>query len=245
MARKTQVKTDKSNLDAAPAAPPSGETVASMFDLPAVEPVQAVPTPALEPSPVPPADDDDFFSPENIRLAQEFAPAAVSSTLAIELRKPPADTFIKIHPDPAYSLVWPTVEREETLFVLTPKIAKQLESDTRMASLVKPVRFVLCAIHQGPFFMWAIKQSKDPSNQSSIHKALDQAVAFGMAGWCRITWSEKLRVHETFEYRGPSVAEPMWPDKPFSELMKLALGEARMIKSIDHPTLRKLAGLEL
>jgi hypothetical protein len=233
------------------------DSTGQLFPAPPIEPVAtpatvepmagapALPESSVMVSTIPPADDDDFFSPENLRLAQDFAPAEKSSTLAIELKKPPADTFIKIHPDPNYSLVWPTVEKDETMYVVHPRLAKQLETDSRMATLIKPVRFVLCAIHQGPFFMWPVKQSVDPANQSTVHKALDQAVAFGMAGWVRITWNPKLRIHETFEYRGPSVAEPVWPDKPFSELMKIALGEARMIKDINHSTLRKLAGLEL
>lgn len=240
MARKRQSESVTVNKIDAATTPPATETVASMFDMLPVEPV-----PAAKTSPVPPADDDDFFSPENIRLAQEFAPIERSSTLAIELRKPPADTFIKIHPDPVYSMVWPTVEKDETIYVVHPRVAKQLETDPRMATLVKPVRFVVCAIHQGPFFIWPVKQSMDPANQSNVQKALDQAIGFGMAGWVRITWNPKLRVHDCIEYRGPSVAEPVWPDKPFQELMKIALGDARMVKDMDHPTLRKLAGLEL
>lgn len=232
MARKSRTENEDLNFDTTPPADETG---------------QDTPPPAVESrlTPTPPADDDDFFSPENIRLAQEFAPVERSATLAIELRRPPGDSFIRCHPDPAYSLTWPVVEKDETVYVLTPKLAKQLESDPRMATSVKSVRFVLCAIYNGPFFLWAVKQPTDPSNQSTIQKAQDQAVAFGMAGWVRVTWNPKLKQHDCFPYVGPPVSDPLWPEKPFSELLKIAMGEARMIKSADHSVIRKLAGLEL
>jgi hypothetical protein len=38
-------------------------------------------------------------------------------------------------------------------------------------------------------------------------------------------------------------SEPVWPDRPFNELLKLGFGD-RIIDSADHPVLKELRGLK-
>lgn len=194
---------------------------------------------------MPPADPDDFFSPENLRIAQEFAPPPDSATFAVDVRKPPKDQYIMAHPDPNYSMVWPIIEMEETVYVLHPVLAKTLQSDPTIASSIKAARIVLCAIHRGPLFVWVVKQPADPTKKSAMHVALDQCLGFAMAGWTRITWSEEKRQHEAFPLKMENPPIPAWPAKTFPEILKTAFGDARMIKTADHPVIRKLSGLEL
>lgn len=236
------VVADQSNLfpmDRPVPAPGAGHvTTTNDFDMPG--------SGAGAPSGVmPPADPDDFFSPENLRIAQEFAPPPESATFAVDVRKPPKDQYIMAHPDPAFSMVWPIIEVDETVFVVHPVLAKSLQSDATLASSVKAARIVLCAIHRGPHFVWVIKQPADPTKRSAMHKAMDDALSFAMAGWTRITWNEEKRQHDAFPLRMENPPTPTWPNKTFPEILKTAFGDARMIKTADHPVIRKLSGLEL
>jgi hypothetical protein len=194
---------------------------------------------------MPPADPDDFFSPENLRIAQEFAPPPDSATFAVDVRKPPKDQYIMAHPDPNYSMVWPIIEMEETVYVVHPVLAKTLQSDPTVASSIKAARIVLCAIHRGPLFVWVVKQPADPTKKSAMHTALDQCLGLAMAGWTRITWNEEKRQHDGFPLKMDNPPAPAWPAKSFPEILKTAFGDARMIKTADHQVIRKLSGLEL
>jgi hypothetical protein len=233
---------DQSNLfpldRTGPVTAPSPEPTENEFDMPTDG--AGGPTAVM-----PPADLDDFFSPENLRIAQEFAPPPDSATFAVDVRKPPKDQYIMAHPDPNYSMVWPIIEMDETVYVVHPVLAKTLQSDPTVASSIKAARIVLCAIHRGPLFVWVVKQPADPTKKSAMHVALDQCLGFAMAGWTRITWSEEKRQHEAFTLKMENPPTPAWPAKSFPEILKTAFGDARMIKTADHPVIRKLSGLEL
>lgn len=205
------------------------------------------PTPPDEkPDPkLPPEDDDDFFSPENMRLAAQMAPEVKPVNNAFEVKKPPKDKSIRIHPDPNFSKVWPAFEVDEVFYLIHPKLARTLEADPVFSSSVHAVRLMLCAIADGPFFVWCVKQPLDPAKAGSMHEAREQAIAHAMKGWVRITWSAKKGIHECFPYVGPDRVEPDWPDMTFQEIMKVVFGESRMIKDLNHPIVRKLGGLEL
>lgn len=236
------VVVDQSNLfpmdRPVPAPVPEPARISDDFDMPAGG--EGVP-----PAEMPPADPDDFFSPENLRIAQDFAPPPESATFAVDVRKPPKDQYIMAHPDPNFSMVWPIIEVDETVYVVHPVLAKTLQADPTLASSVKAARIVLCAIHRGPYFIWVIKQPADPTKKSAMHSALDQALGFAMAGWTRVTWNETERRHDAFPFKGTNPPIPAWPNKTFPEILKTAFGDARMIKSTDHQVIRKLSGLEL
>lgn len=194
---------------------------------------------------MPAPDPDDFFSPENMRLATALVPTPKSVTSAYELGKPPKDGYFRVHPNPEFSAVYPCVEKDETLFIIHPRLATQVLADPKLESSVKYVRLVFCATYNGPFFVWPINVPRDQTNVSAIYTAQDQAVTFAMEGWIRMTWAAKKKIHESFPYVGPAVPDPDWPDKSFSEILKVVFGSGQMIATLDHPTLRKLAGLEM
>jgi len=193
---------------------------------------------------MPPADPDDFFSPENTRLAQEIAPQAELVTFAVEVRKPPNDQMIRVHPDPAYSPVWPVIEFEEVIYLVAPLLAKRLRTDDRFESVIRMARLVFCSILNGPFFVWVTKVPEESTRANAMHKARDQCIAKAQEKYVRIAWSQSHKIHQAFQFQGQELPAPDWPVKPYSEILTIAFGADRMIRDENHPVIRKLAGLE-
>lgn len=205
--------------------------------------------PAHRAGEMPPADDDDFFSPEALAIAATMAPAPVSATLAVEERRPPKDQFIKICTKQGYSLAWPIIEcasaaggDDRVTYVVHPKLALQLERDPALASSVKQARIMLYHVLGGSFFLWVVNQGSG-ERESAMVIARNQAIALAEQNYVRITWDPHKKIHDAFAFKG-QFNEPAWPDKTMAEIIKIAFGDARMIRSMDHPVLRRLAGLE-
>lgn len=67
--------------------------------------------------------------------------------------------------------------------------------------------------------------------------ARNQAISFAERNYVRITWDQHKKIHDAFVFKGEYL-EPAWPEKTMPEIIKIAFGDARMIRSMDHPVLR-------
>jgi hypothetical protein len=63
-----------------------------------------------------------------------------------------------------------------------------------------------------------------------------------MAAWVRVMPNLSLGAYEIVR-TNLVVAEPQWPNLPFSEILKLAF-RGFLIDSLEHPVVRRLRGLE-
>ena len=197
---------------------------------------------------MPPPDDDDFFSPESLAIVAQMAPAPTSATLVVEERKPPKDQFIKICTKPGYCMTWPIIEcassagsDDKIVYVVHPKLARQIESEPVLASCLKQARLMLYHVLGGNMYLWVVNQPVG-EKESAMTIARNAAIAFAEQNYVRITWDQHKKIHEAFVFKGKH-QEPAWPEKTMPEIIKIAFGDARMIRSMDHPVLRRLAGL--
>lgn len=197
---------------------------------------------------MPPPDDDDFFSAESLAIAAQMAPAPTSATLVIEERKPPKDQFIKICTKPGYCLTWPIIEcasaagsDDKVIYVVHPKLARQIESEPVLASSLKQARVMLYHVLGGSMYLWVVNQPIG-EKESAMTIARNQAISFAEQNYVRITWDQHKKIHDAFVFKG-QFQEPAWPEKTMAEIIKIAFGDARMIRAMDHPVLRRLAGL--
>jgi hypothetical protein len=197
---------------------------------------------------MPPADDDDFFSAESLAIVAQMAPAPASATLVIEERKPPKDQFIKICTKPGYCLTWPIIEcasaagsDDKVVYVVHPKLARQIESEPVLASSLKQARVMLYHVLGGNMYLWVVNQPIG-EKESAMTIARNQAISFAEQNYVRITWDQHKKIHDAFVFKG-QFHEPAWPEKTMPEIIKIAFGDARMIRTMEHPVLRRLAGL--
>jgi hypothetical protein len=197
---------------------------------------------------MPPADDDDFFSAESLAIVAQMAPAPASSALAIEERKPPKDQFIKICTKPGYCVMWPIIEcasaagsDDKIVYVIDPKLALQIENEPVLASSLKMARIMLYHVLGGSMYVWVVNQPIG-EKESAMTIARNQAIALAEQNYVRITWDQHKKIHDSFAFKG-QFQEPLWPEKSMFEIFKIAFGHARMIRTMEHPVLRRLAGL--
>ena len=65
------------------------------------------------------------------------------------------------------------------------------------------------------------------------------AMTHGREKWTRLYWSQDRREHQI--ETSDLLDAPKFPDKPFSELLKLAFKDA-VISTVDHPAILNLKG---
>jgi hypothetical protein len=59
--------------------------------------------------------------------------------------------------------------------------------------------------------------------------------------WIRMSSNISLGAYEISVAEAP-IPEPVWPDLPFREILKIAFGAGRLINSLDHPVMKRLRG---
>jgi hypothetical protein len=183
-----------------------------------------------------------MFSLENMALAEEMIAVPPPMDAPIEIARPPKDKFIRVCPLPGYSAVFPAIKYDGDFFPVTPALARNLLADPTLGPTVCRVRFSLCAIHNGPFFVWITQSIADGLRKpSAVALAQEAALEAGRLEWVRIQWSAEKNVHEYCKMLVEQSA-PEWPAKPFPEILEAAVGAHRMIMTADHEVLQKLAG---
>ena len=68
-----------------------------------------------------------------------------------------------------------------------------------------------------------------------------EAMHLGREHWMRLMPDMGLGAYRIYQAEG-QLSDPVWPDKPFEELLEIAF-KGRVIDSPDHPVVRRLRGL--
>jgi hypothetical protein len=188
----------------------------------------------------PPVSAPDPFSPESLRLSQDFAAnlGVKKVLMTVPVRKPDKTWFVRVHPGEDYRLQTYVVElkeERETYLVARP-LWEQLAGETTFS----PRALYTAVNRQGVLFLWPIRLpgpdgKLDDWNQSALEAALA-----AQTSWVRVQANMALGAYDVFK-AAASLPEPTWPDKPFDELLTVAF-KGRFIDSLDHPVLKKLRG---
>ena len=188
---------------------------------------------------IPPEEPSDPFNLESIRAASRDDIGVERVTLTIPVRRPGRAEFFRVHPDPEFSIDWFVLEREDDL----EREVYWITAEYRTALLdeLKPVRIFSCVNKRGTVFLWPAKLPGSSSSgrrwSESALEIADQAKTL----WVKMHGVRDLGAYEMFRALG-DLGEPQWPDKKFSDLLKLAFKGDRLIDSLEHPVLRELSG---
>jgi hypothetical protein len=187
----------------------------------------------------------DLFSDlANLRLGQDFGQElGLAKPLAtVPIRKPGKNSFIRVHPDPAYRFQTAVIdlkEEGETYLVVKP-LWSRLVSEP---AFVPKVLVTYMARPGDVLGVWPIRMPGpdgrlDDYNQS----ALNIGISLATKSWVRVNANRHLGAYEaTVAPAGISWGEPLWPDMPFSEILRIAFKD-RVIEDLDHPVLKRLRG---
>jgi hypothetical protein len=182
----------------------------------------------------------DPFDTERLRTSSLDDIGVERITLTVPVRRPGRTEFFRVHPDPAYSIDWVVLERDDELdretYWVTQEFRGELEDE------LKRVRVFTCINKRGTVFLWTAKlpSPDSPIGRRWAESALEIA-DYAKTCWVKMAGKRDLGAYEMFKARG-DLGEPDWPDKSLSELLRLAFKGDRLIDSLNHPVLRELAG---
>ena len=126
---------------------------------------------------------------------------------------------------------------EESYFVM-PNMEAYLQEREEL----RTVQIVLCRTLGGTLFLWPLPVPDGSGTARSHITSARAAAKLALTTWVRMKWRRADNAYFVMQTEGEH-REPVWPDRPFNELLKLGFGD-RIIDSVDHPVLKELRGLK-
>jgi hypothetical protein len=182
---------------------------------------------------------DPFTDLSQIRLDQSFADTCGVKKLltTIPVRKPLAQDFVRVHPDPEYRGNFPIIDlkSEREIYVVTKQMAAALVGECVPAVLYTAIN------RQGVVFIWPVRLPGHDGKTSTWHQSAQEAAERAMNGWVRVKANMALGAYDIFEAEA-FLQKPEWPDMPFNELLRIAFRD-RLVDRIDHQVVKRFRGL--
>jgi hypothetical protein len=182
----------------------------------------------------------DPFDLQSLRLSQDFASAVGVKPLIkmVPVKKPSKEWFVRTHPDPAYRLSTAVVELKEDRE--TYLVSAGLWSGLADEKTFSPRLLVTSMTRQGVPFLWPIRLPGADGKIDDWSRSAMDAANEAQTQWVRVVSNMHLGAYELFVASG-QIAEPVWPDITFQEIIKLAFRD-KMISDWNHPVLKRLRG---
>lgn len=181
----------------------------------------------------------DPFDLENLRLSQSFTETAGVKKLlkTVPVHKPNPQDFVRVHPSPDYRMSAPVIEvkddREE--YIVTKEVVQELVGEFVNKTLFTAIN------RQGVTFLWPVRLPDPEGREMEWWRSMREAADLAMSQWVRVKANKHLGAYEMFVAES-AMAEPVWPEAPFRELIRLAFRD-RLITTLDHPVIKRLRGL--
>jgi hypothetical protein len=180
------------------------------------------------------------FDLANLRLSQSFAETAGVTKLltTVPVRKPNRQEFVRVHPSADYRADFAMIElkdeREEEYIVRGDLIGE-------LAGEIAPKTLFTAINRQGVVFLWPARLPDPDGRPNEWHRSRREAAEIAMTRWVRVVGNMALGAYE-ITVAESVMAEPVWPELPFQELIRLAFRD-RLITTIGHPVIKRLRGL--
>jgi hypothetical protein len=181
----------------------------------------------------------DPFDLDSLRVSQAFTETAGVKKLlrTVPVHKPKPQDFVRVHPSDQYRLDVPLVELKDDRedYLVVRDLLGELTGEIVLKTLFTAIN------RQGVLFLWPVRLPDPEGRQNEWHRSMREATEIGMTQWTRVKANMSLGAYEITVADGAMV-EPVWPDVPFQELIRLAFRD-RLITAIDHPVIKRLRGL--
>jgi hypothetical protein len=184
---------------------------------------------------------DAFDDLETFKLAMKEAglEGAQEQLATVQVRKPPAEDFVRVHPDKAMTIPVALHEGRDNFtseyYVVLPKVLSTM-MDLRGAFYAQ---LHVTVTPSGTVMLWPVKLPTGGAGNPWYESAL-RGAEMAKNDWIRIFADPGQKQYRLV--KAPGVfAEPAFPDKSLNELLKIAF-KGRVIDSDDHPICRRLRG---
>jgi hypothetical protein len=172
---------------------------------------------------------------ESLKLSATFSTGKVIKQITtVEIRKPAKDEWFCADANWSVGPIAAITSREEisTIYLVKGSIAEGLSpSDYKLVTLHP------CVTTKQVFFFWPVAVSDRPTNWDATAQ---KAVELAKTGWTRMAANMAASGYDVWSPQGV-LAEPVWPQKSFEDLLEIALSE-RLVDTDNHPIMLKLRG---
>jgi len=175
---------------------------------------------------------------EAMRLRQDFnTMAGVKKVITtVPVRKPNRQEYIRVHPDKEWQLQTAVLELKEDRehYLVAPEMWSEIPGE------ITPKLLLTAINRQGVLFIWPIKLPGEDGRLDNWNQSALDLVEIAKENWIRVVANMSLGAYEASK-AGGELSEPVWPKTTFQELLNIAF-KGRVIDSVDHPVLKRLAG---
>ena len=175
----------------------------------------------------------------SLRLNPSFIETAGVKKLltTVPVKRPSQQDFFRVHPAPEYrenfALIDLKDDREE--FLVHPTILSELTNEATYKTVFTAVN------RQGVVFLWPIRLPAPNDRKTEWSRSAREAAELAMTRWVRMKPNMSLGAYD-ISVAESVIADPVWPELPYAELLKIAFRE-RIITTLEHPVVRRLRGL--
>ena len=157
----------------------------------------------------------------------------------VQVRKPPADEFVRVHPERSMTITVALHEGRDNFtseyYVVKPKVLGTV-MDLRAAFYAQ---LYVTVTRSGTVMLWPVKLPTGGAGNPWFDSALKGA-ELAKSDWIRIFADPGQKQYRIIKALG-DFDPPAFPEKPLNELLAIAF-KGRVIDSADHPVCRKLRG---
>lgn len=188
--------------------------------------------------------------PEAVSVPNPFEPAALridpvndielgakKLIVSVSVRKPSPQEFFRTHPGVDFRMTVAIIEVKETreIYLVTPRISRELAAEIRLVELR------VCMSRAGTIFIWAVPLPSSDGRENAWHTSCRAAATTAEKLWVRMSANMSAGSYDV-RVAPASLPDPIWGDIEFSELLRLAFGNGKLIDSLEHSVIRSLQG---
>jgi hypothetical protein len=156
--------------------------------------------------------------------------------LTIKIRKPNRQEWFRIHPDPEWT--FPTLmfmnQEDNELFLVDRPLQPALASELR------PMAIYTTITRAGHIFLWPIPMPGADGHHNDWHRSALMGAERSRTQWIRLASDRSLGAYEVFTTKA-TLSDPVWPSLSREQIYERAFRD-RIIRSLDHPVLKRLRG---
>jgi hypothetical protein len=154
----------------------------------------------------------------------------------IPIRKPGPQTFVRVHPDPAYRLdaYVISLKEENEFYLVEPHLVPELITECVVITLITTISM------QGVLFLWPIRLPNDGEKDTEWWRSAREAALQAEKAWTRVRAHRSLGAYERDLAVG-DLPDPKWPDLTFPEILQIAFRNYH-ITTMDHAVVKQLRG---
>jgi hypothetical protein len=184
--------------------------------------------------------EEDQLSPENFRVDQSMLDEPVVKTIltSVPIRKPYAQEFIRVHPDPDYRegpVFFINLKQNSEFYLVNPELKHELRPREYWVGHV-----FLATNRLGKPFLWIVTAQSPTGRISDWYTSAIECAEQAMKQWIQVVADRDAGVY-TVALAEDQLEDPEWPEQTFRELFRIGF-KRRTVNSLDHPVFKQLRG---